>query len=66
MTHHVSYDKLSKRLQKFEDSKLRRFWTISPVTRRPPKPNAYCRSKAKKAAAEKARQYKRCLMKSYS
>lgn len=45
----VSYQKLSKKAKKAEDAKKRGSWGgISPVTRMPPPPKAYNRSREKR------------------
>ena len=44
----ISYQKLSKKAKKQEDAKKRGSWGgMSPVTRMPPPPKAYNRSKEK-------------------
>ena len=43
----IPYKKLSKKKKKELDKKRRKFWGISPVTRKAQKPNAYNRAKEK-------------------
>ena len=48
MKRFIPYEKLSKRERKARDAERRGSWGISPVTRRPEKPGAYNRAKARK------------------
>ena len=48
MAKHVPYEKLSKKAKKALDSQQRGSWGgLNPITRRPPNPKAYQRSKAR-------------------
>lgn len=47
MSKFIPYEKLSKRERKARDAERRGSWGISPVTRRPEKPGAYNRAKAR-------------------
>ena len=48
MTRHIPYEKLSKKAKKALDAQQRVSWGgLNPVTRRPPNPKAYQRSKAR-------------------
>ncbi len=45
---HIPYEKLSKKAKKAYNAQQRGSWgALNPVTRRPPNPNAYQRSKAR-------------------
>ena len=44
----VSYNKMSKKQKKEYNKRKRTFWTINPVTRKPPSPKAYDRKKEKR------------------
>lgn len=47
MKQFVPYEKLSKRERKARDAERRGSWGMSPVTRRPPNPRAYNRTKTR-------------------
>lgn len=53
----ISFEKMSKKKQREENSKRRHGWNvINPVTRKPPNPKAYNRRKAQKSADNEIKQ----------
>ncbi len=53
----TSFEKMSKKKQREENSKRRHGWNaINPVTRKPPNPKAYNRKKARKSSEREIKQ----------